>query len=136
MFSCLEHSAEAYRASWRWSFLDFFGNLEQLIVFFPMRGLPGFRGAFLCFCVCLFFTADFCQAEKKTVEVIGSGECADCAQNNFKISQAFSGVFILHILHSFCTVWVAQFFCLVSTLVSRKLIISHLISAMHFNADH
>ncbi|XP_022762288.1 proline-rich protein 4-like [Durio zibethinus] len=49
-------------------------------------------GALVCFLVSLLFVASFCNADGKTVEVVGVGECADCAENNFETSQAFSGL--------------------------------------------
>ena len=49
----------------------------------------------MCFLVSLLFVASFCNADGKTVEVVGVGECADCAENNFETSQAFSGIVIL-----------------------------------------
>jgi hypothetical protein len=58
---------------------------------FPMRILPVFRGAVLCFYVSLLFAATFCYAGDKTVEVVGTGECADCAESNIKTVHAFSG---------------------------------------------
>ncbi|KAG5239080.1 proline-rich protein [Salix suchowensis] len=55
-----------------------------------MRIVPVFRGALLCFHVSLVFAAAFCYADDSTVEVIGMGECADCAQSNVKTAHAFS----------------------------------------------
>ncbi|KAF5727838.1 proline-rich protein 4 isoform X1 [Tripterygium wilfordii] len=43
--------------------------------------------------LCLFFAASFCYADN-TVEVVGIAECADCAQNNIKASQALSGLHV------------------------------------------
>ncbi|KAJ6386034.1 hypothetical protein OIU77_029071 [Salix suchowensis] len=57
-----------------------------------MRIVPVFRGALLCFHVSLVFAAAFCYADDSTVEVIGMGECADCAQSNVKTAHAFSGL--------------------------------------------
>jgi hypothetical protein len=56
-----------------------------------MRILPVFRGALLCFYVSLVFAAEFCYADDSTAEVVGIGECADCAQSNIKTVHAFSG---------------------------------------------
>jgi len=41
--------------------------------------------------VSLLFAATFCYAGDKTVEVVGTGECADCAESNIKTVHAFSG---------------------------------------------
>uniref|UniRef100_A0A2K1Z762 Proline-rich protein 4 n=1 Tax=Populus trichocarpa TaxID=3694 RepID=A0A2K1Z762_POPTR len=57
-----------------------------------MRILPVFRGALLCFYVSLVFAAAFCYADDSTAEVVGIGECADCAQSNIKTVHAFSGL--------------------------------------------
>ncbi|KAJ4716730.1 proline-rich protein 4-like [Melia azedarach] len=57
-----------------------------------MRILPVPRGALLCFLVYYVFAVSFCNVNGKTVEVVGTGECADCGQSNFKPSQAFSGL--------------------------------------------
>ncbi|KAL3597453.1 hypothetical protein D5086_009090 [Populus alba] len=57
-----------------------------------MRILPLFRGALLCFYVSLIFAATFCYAGDKTVEVVGTGECADCAESNIKTVHAFKGL--------------------------------------------
>lgn len=46
-----------------------------------------------CFLLSLLFVS-FCYAEHKTVEVVGVGECSDCAKNSIKTSQAFSGTII------------------------------------------
>ncbi|XP_038706340.1 proline-rich protein 4-like isoform X1 [Tripterygium wilfordii] len=43
--------------------------------------------------LCLFFAVSFCYADN-TVEVVGIAECADCAQNNIKASQALSGLHV------------------------------------------
>ena len=67
-----------------------------------MQVLPVYRGALLCFFwVSLLFSASFCHGSTvQKVEVVGIGECADCKQNNIKISQAFSGtVFLSDALH-------------------------------------
>ncbi|KDO50016.1 hypothetical protein CISIN_1g043343mg, partial [Citrus sinensis] len=57
-----------------------------------MRILPGSRGVLVCFLVPLLFAVSLCHAKDKAVEVVGTGECADCALSNFKTSQAFSGL--------------------------------------------
>ncbi|KAJ0009754.1 hypothetical protein Pint_34378 [Pistacia integerrima] len=64
-----------------------------------MRILSASREALLCFLVSLLFSASFCHgssADKTTTtslfEVVGSGECADCSDTNFKTSQAVSGL--------------------------------------------
>nr|KJB15734.1 hypothetical protein B456_002G193500 [Gossypium raimondii] len=57
-----------------------------------MQILPFRGGALVCFIASLLFVASFCNADAKTVEVVGAGECADCAENNLEISQAFSGL--------------------------------------------
>ncbi|XP_039006592.1 uncharacterized protein LOC120134180 isoform X13 [Hibiscus syriacus] len=49
-------------------------------------------GAPVCFFLYLLFVVSFWNADGKTVEVVGIGECADCAENNFETSQAFSGL--------------------------------------------
>ncbi|KAK8699066.1 hypothetical protein V6N13_115163 [Hibiscus sabdariffa] len=54
---------------------------------FPMKILPFRGGALVC---CFFLSLLF--ADGKTVEVVGVGECADCAENNLETSQAFSGL--------------------------------------------
>ncbi|KAF8013564.1 hypothetical protein BT93_I1420 [Corymbia citriodora subsp. variegata] len=46
----------------------------------------------LCCLVPLLFAARFCQGDKEKVEVVGVGECADCARNNIDAKQAFSGI--------------------------------------------
>ncbi|KAH0977984.1 hypothetical protein GBA52_027703 [Prunus armeniaca] len=46
-----------------------------------------------CFLLSLLFVS-FCYAEHKTVEVVGVGECTDCAKNSIKTSQAFSGLHV------------------------------------------
>lgn len=48
----------------------------------------------MCFLVPLLFAVSLCHAKDKAVEVVGTGECADCALSNFKTSQAFSGTLI------------------------------------------
>ncbi|KAA8536014.1 hypothetical protein F0562_028492 [Nyssa sinensis] len=50
------------------------------------RALLGFWLLFLIFAV------SFCYGDDKTVEVVGIGECADCAESNVKASEAFSGL--------------------------------------------
>ncbi|GFY94605.1 proline-rich protein 4 [Actinidia rufa] len=51
------------------------------------------RGAFLGFWVVLLVATVFCHGDDKAVlEVLGIGECADCAVNNIETSQAFSGL--------------------------------------------
>ncbi|XP_031287226.1 proline-rich protein 4-like [Pistacia vera] len=64
-----------------------------------MRILSASREALLCFLVSLLFSASFCHgsSDDKTTttslfEVVGTGECADCSENNFKTSQAVSGL--------------------------------------------
>ncbi|KAE8687039.1 Proline-rich protein 4 [Hibiscus syriacus] len=48
-------------------------------------------GALVCLLVSwLLFVMSFCDAV--AVEVIGNGECADCAENNFEVGRAFSGL--------------------------------------------
>lgn len=51
----------------------------------------------------LLFAVTFCYAVDKTIQVVGTGECADCKESNIKTTHAFSGmhfyVFIL-ILHN------------------------------------
>lgn len=59
-----------------------------------MRILSLARGALLCFFLSLALAASFSYAEDKEVEVVGVGECADCAQNNFDIKQAFEGLHV------------------------------------------
>ncbi|PON55096.1 Proline-rich protein [Parasponia andersonii] len=61
-----------------------------------MRIFPSCRGgALLCFWLSLASAVCLCYGdEKKTVEVVGIGECADCAQNNFEPKQAFSGLHV------------------------------------------
>lgn len=81
--------------------------LRSPLVWFPMRILPLFRGALLCFYVSLLFYATFCFGEddkSSAVEVVGIGECADCAASNFKTSQALSGTFIF-----ICFLYVSSF---------------------------
>jgi len=41
--------------------------------------------------VSFVFAAAFCYADDSTAEVVGIGECADCAQSNIKTVHAFSG---------------------------------------------
>ncbi|XP_039040831.1 proline-rich protein 4-like [Hibiscus syriacus] len=48
-------------------------------------------GALVCFFLYLFVVG-FSNADGKKVEVVGVGECADCAENNFETSKAFSGL--------------------------------------------
>ncbi|XWS62671.1 hypothetical protein CRYUN_Cryun06bG0030900 [Craigia yunnanensis] len=57
-----------------------------------MQILPFRGGALVCFLVFSLFVASFCNADGKTVEVVGVGECADCAENNFETSKSFSGL--------------------------------------------
>ncbi|GFP85946.1 proline-rich protein 4 [Phtheirospermum japonicum] len=40
----------------------------------------------------ILFAVNLCSANDKSFEVVGTGECADCKENNFKTSQAFSGL--------------------------------------------
>lgn len=56
----------------------------------------------MCFLVSLLFVASFCNADAKTVKVVGAGECADCAENNLEISQAFSGTYFDRLLMRAC----------------------------------
>lgn len=52
----------------------------------------------MCFLVCLVFAGCFCHGDddkKNVVEVVGAGECSDCAQNSIKTSHAFSGIYFL-----------------------------------------
>lgn len=53
------------------------------------------RGSVLGLWLCLIFSVSFCYGTGDTVEVIGVGECSDCAKSNIKSSQAFSGVLFL-----------------------------------------
>ncbi|KAI3447985.1 hypothetical protein Pfo_004650 [Paulownia fortunei] len=46
------------------------------------------------FLLSLLFVVSFCNADEKTFEVVGIGECADCKENNFKTSQAFEGLHV------------------------------------------
>lgn len=49
----------------------------------------------MCFLVSLAFSGSFCHGgdhDKTTLEVVGVGECSDCAQNKIKTSHAFSGI--------------------------------------------
>ncbi|OVA06314.1 Pollen Ole e 1 allergen/extensin [Macleaya cordata] len=48
------------------------------------------RGAFLGFSVTLLLVVAFCYGDDKIVDVVGIVECADCMQNNIKISDIFS----------------------------------------------
>ncbi|XP_057964100.1 proline-rich protein 4 [Malania oleifera] len=59
-----------------------------------MRILSAHRAALLCFWVSLIFASSYCYAEEKAAEVVGIGECADCAENKIKTSQAFSGLHV------------------------------------------
>ncbi|XP_039040835.1 proline-rich protein 4-like isoform X4 [Hibiscus syriacus] len=56
-----------------------------------MQVLPVRGGALVC-CFLYLFVVGFSNADGKTVEVVGVGECADCAENNFETSKAFSGL--------------------------------------------
>ncbi|XP_039065855.1 proline-rich protein 4-like [Hibiscus syriacus] len=56
-----------------------------------MQILPVPGGALVCFFLYLFIVG-FSNAGGKTLEVVGVGECADCAENNLETSQAFSGL--------------------------------------------
>ncbi|KAK6946390.1 hypothetical protein RJ641_013934 [Dillenia turbinata] len=49
-------------------------------------------GAHLGFWIVLLFTINFCYGDQNTIEVVGIGECADCAKSNIKASQAYSGL--------------------------------------------
>ncbi|KAK4345442.1 hypothetical protein RND71_035618 [Anisodus tanguticus] len=40
----------------------------------------------------LLFAVSFCYADDKTIQVIGTGECADCKESNIKTIHAFSGL--------------------------------------------
>ncbi|KAI9181023.1 hypothetical protein LWI28_010496 [Acer negundo] len=54
---------------------------------------PVSREVLLCFLVSLLLASGFCHGyDHQKVEVVGNGECVDCEQNNFKTSQAFSGL--------------------------------------------
>lgn len=53
--------------------------------------------ALLVFWVSLF-SATFCYANDKTVEVVGLGECADCKESNVKASHAVSGKILLWVV--------------------------------------
>ncbi|GAY66979.1 hypothetical protein CUMW_253100 [Citrus unshiu] len=58
-----------------------------------MRILPISGEALVCLLVALLFAVNFCHgSDSKTVEVVGSAECADCALSNIKPSEAFSGL--------------------------------------------
>ncbi|KDO50020.1 hypothetical protein CISIN_1g029405mg [Citrus sinensis] len=58
-----------------------------------MRILPISGEALVCLLVALLFAVNFCHgSDSKTVEVVGSAECADCARSNIKPSEAFSGL--------------------------------------------
>ncbi|KAF2301978.1 hypothetical protein GH714_031118 [Hevea brasiliensis] len=62
---------------------------------FPNGILPLFRAALLCFYVSALFSATSSYGDNDkstTVEVIGIGECADCAESNIQTSQALSGL--------------------------------------------
>lgn len=92
--------------------LSYFGGTRGV----PMRILPVYRGVLLGFSLSLLlFTASFCHADEKAVEVVGIGECTDCAENNVKSSHAFSGtIFFLVLYDMFLNLlWVH---CLVSQL--------------------
>ncbi|KAK6121428.1 hypothetical protein DH2020_044830 [Rehmannia glutinosa] len=56
-----------------------------------MRVHSLFRGFLL---LSLLFVVSFCNADDQAFEVVGIGECADCKENNFKTSQAFSGLHV------------------------------------------
>ncbi|KAI8031560.1 hypothetical protein LOK49_LG01G00894 [Camellia lanceoleosa] len=52
------------------------------------------RGTIVGFWLVVLFATSFCYGGDKTVlEVVGIGECADCAESNIETSQAFSGAF-------------------------------------------
>ncbi|KAE8664637.1 hypothetical protein F3Y22_tig00112740pilonHSYRG00002 [Hibiscus syriacus] len=56
-----------------------------------MRSLVHRGGTLVCLLVSwLLFVTSFCDAA--AFEVIGDGECADCAENSFETRQAFSGL--------------------------------------------
>ncbi|XP_062082249.1 proline-rich protein 4-like [Humulus lupulus] len=59
-----------------------------------MRIFPCCRGgALLCFWLALALVVSFCYGDDdKTVEVVGNGECADCAQHSFDTKLAYSGL--------------------------------------------
>ncbi|XP_009759249.1 proline-rich protein 4 [Nicotiana sylvestris] len=40
----------------------------------------------------LLFAVTFCYAVDKTIQVVGTGECADCKESNIKTTHAFSGL--------------------------------------------
>ncbi|KAL0412435.1 UNVERIFIED_CONTAM: Proline-rich protein 4 [Sesamum radiatum] len=50
------------------------------------------RGFFLL--SLLLLAVSFCSADDKTFEVVGTGECADCKENNFKTTHAVSGLHV------------------------------------------
>ncbi|KAL0454122.1 UNVERIFIED_CONTAM: Proline-rich protein 4 [Sesamum latifolium] len=50
------------------------------------------RGFFLL--SLLLLAVSFCSGDDKTFEVVGTGECADCKENNFKTSHAVSGLHV------------------------------------------
>ncbi|XP_028097823.1 proline-rich protein 4-like [Camellia sinensis] len=54
-----------------------------------------YGGAFLGLWVFSFFAVSFCHGNDKIVlEVVGIGECTDCADSNIQASQAFSGLHV------------------------------------------
>ncbi|XP_042001711.1 proline-rich protein 4-like [Salvia splendens] len=55
-------------------------------------GVHSLCQSFLFLSLILFGSVNLCSADDKTFEVVGTTECADCSQNNFKSSQAFSGL--------------------------------------------
>ena len=73
-----------------------------------MRVVALCREALVCFLVCLLFAGSFCYGDddkENVVEVVGAGECSDCAQNNINTSHAFSGMQLLwyiQALRAFC----------------------------------
>ncbi|THG20670.1 hypothetical protein TEA_002291 [Camellia sinensis var. sinensis] len=65
------------------------GFLEKL----TMRIQSLCRGTLVGFWLVVLFATSFCYGGDKTVlEVVGIGECADCAESNIETSQAFSGL--------------------------------------------
>ncbi|KAG6413457.1 hypothetical protein SASPL_126168 [Salvia splendens] len=55
-------------------------------------GVHSLCQSFLFLSLILFGAVNLCSADDKTFEVVGTTECADCNQFNFKTSQAFSGL--------------------------------------------
>lgn len=64
------------------------------------------RGVILGFWVVLVFGTSLCYGDDKNVlEVVGMGECADCAESNIETSHAFSGKY-----YSFCPEFFVHFY--------------------------